>query len=130
MSWLDKRFKDFDPRSADAFDCWAVVQMETEGYVRINRGKITVTGKGHRVAPKFILRQRPPRWNCNLSKAMLVMEQDGLLTVRNGNIGAHSDGPSEVSEPRFRCDFRTVDVDEGLRPSEGQPGRLLEPARA
>ena len=91
MNWF-KRYKNFDPRSADPFVCWAVMEMEREGYLQICRGKVTVTDKGQLVSPAPILRQQPPLWECNLSKAVLILEQEGLLTVRGGNLALTAAG--------------------------------------
>ncbi len=91
MDWC-KRFERFDPQNARPFDCWALVELEKENYVRINRGEVEVTEKGRRVSPAHILRHRPPRWHCIIRRQMLIMEKSGFLTIRDGTVSLTENG--------------------------------------
>ena len=44
--------KTFDPDTADPHFCWALLELERQHYVTINRGKITATKKAKIVSPQ------------------------------------------------------------------------------
>jgi hypothetical protein len=80
--WLD----DFDPATAEPHLCWAVLELETQGYIRIERGKIHVTPKGRSVSPRPILKRKAKRIDRETAREILRMESQGCLTVRNGMV--------------------------------------------
>ncbi len=79
-----KAIKEFDPKTADPHLCWALLRMEEQRYVTIKNGKILPTRKVKQVSPEAILRRPVTRWECQTSKAMLIMEAEGLATINNG----------------------------------------------
>jgi len=79
-----KAIAEFDARTADPHFCWALLRMEEQRYIKIKNGKILPTGKVAQVSPEAILRRSVPRWECNVAKAALVMEAEGLLTIDGG----------------------------------------------
>jgi hypothetical protein len=44
------------------------------------------------VSPQAILDRPAPLWECNVSKAALVMESEGLLTIEDGKLTLTEDG--------------------------------------
>jgi hypothetical protein len=87
-----KAIAEFDPRTADPHFCWALLRMEEQRYIRIKKGKIVPTGKVTDISPQAILDRPAPLWECNLSKATLVMESDGLLTIADGKLRLTEEG--------------------------------------
>ena len=84
MQNLLEAIENCDPHTADPHFCESLLRMEEQRYVRIKHGKINHTGKLGCVWPEAILDHDAPIWECNLAKAILVLEADGQLTIEDG----------------------------------------------
>lgn len=96
MTSVFKNLEAFDPHTADPHFCWALMRMEEEGYVRISNGKIIPTRNGMEDSPQAILdRSAAPRIECEISKAILEAEAQGMLTIENGVIKLTEEGKQQ-----------------------------------
>lgn len=91
-----KSIEEFDPKTADPHFCWALLEMEKERCVRIRNGTITPTEKCELVSPQAILDRTAPVWHCNLSKELLEMESNGLLTIDGGAFKLTEEGKQKA----------------------------------